>query len=44
MRDWTKTEITELLKIDYPIFQGPFGRGGSTASLTATVSNSGGLG
>lgn len=44
MHDWTKTEITELLKIDYPIFQGPFGRGGSTALLTATVSNGGGLG
>ncbi|MBI2810618.1 MAG: nitronate monooxygenase [Candidatus Melainabacteria bacterium] len=44
MRDWTKTEITALLKIDYPIVQGPFGRGGSTALLTATVSNRGGLG
>ncbi len=44
MRDWTKTDITKLLKIDYPIVQGPFGRGGSTALLTATVSNGGGLG
>ncbi|MDR3612203.1 MAG: nitronate monooxygenase [Candidatus Obscuribacterales bacterium] len=42
--NWAKTRITELLKIQYPIFQGPFGRGGSTPLLAATVSNAGGLG
>lgn len=32
------------LGIKHPIFLGPFGRGGSTARLTAIVSNGGGLG
>jgi nitronate monooxygenase len=44
MGNWTETEITRRLDIAYPILQGPFGRGGSTALLTATVSNAGGLG
>lgn len=35
---------TELLGIQYPIVQGPFGGGLSTATLAATVSNLGGLG
>jgi nitronate monooxygenase len=42
--NWAKTRITELLEIPYPILQGPFGRGGSTPLLVATVSNAGGLG
>lgn len=44
MSNWTDTEITKRLGIGYPIIQGPFGRGGSSALLVATVSNSGGLG
>ncbi len=38
------TKATELLGIDFPIMQGPFGGGLSTVELTATVSNAGGLG
>lgn len=41
---WYQTKATELLGIDYPIMQGPFGGGLSTVELTATVSNAGGLG
>ena len=41
---WTETRVTRSLGISYPLLQGPFGRGGSTALLTATVSNLGGLG
>ena len=41
---WNKTKATELLGIDYPIVQGPFGGGLSTVELTAAVSNAGGLG
>ena len=41
---WYKTKATALLGIQYPIFQGPFGGGLSSVSLTATVSNAGGLG
>ena len=44
MSNWTETEITRRLNIRYPIIQGPFGRGGSSALLAATVSNAGGLG
>jgi nitronate monooxygenase len=44
MGKWTDTSVTRKLGIPYPIIQGPFGRGGSTALLTATVSNAGGLG
>ena len=44
MDNWTQTEITRRLLIPYPIIQGPFGRGGSSALLAATVSNAGGLG
>jgi nitronate monooxygenase len=44
MSTWTETEITRRLPIPYPIIQGPFGRGASTALLAATVSNAGGLG
>ncbi len=44
MSTWTDTSVTRNLGISYPIIQGPFGRGGSTALLTASVSNLGGLG
>lgn len=41
---WTQTEFTKKLGIRYPIVQGPFGGGVSSASLVAAVSNAGGLG
>ena len=44
MKAWRQTAVTELLGIEYPIIQGPFGRGGSTALLASAVSNAGGLG
>ncbi|MBI1769785.1 MAG: nitronate monooxygenase [Bacteroidetes bacterium] len=44
MKTWYKTRITELLGIDYPIIQGPFGGGLSSSRLVSTVSNLGGLG
>jgi nitronate monooxygenase len=44
MSAWNDTRVTRRLGIAYPILQGPFGRGGSTALLTAAVSNLGGLG
>lgn len=41
---WNKNELTKMLNIKYPIIQGPFGGGFSTAILTSSVSNAGGLG
>lgn len=41
---WYNTKTTELLGIQYPILQGPFGGNLSTVELTAAVSNAGGLG
>jgi nitronate monooxygenase len=41
---WTATRLTELLGIRYPIVQGPFGGGRSTAELAAAATNAGGLG
>lgn len=41
---WYNTKATELLGIQYPIMQGPFGGGLSSVELVATVSNMGGLG
>ncbi len=41
---WHNTKVTELLGIDYPILQGPFGGGLSSVELVATVSNAGALG
>jgi nitronate monooxygenase len=41
---WKKTKLTDLLGIQYPIVQGPFGGGLSSVELTASISNSGGLG
>lgn len=41
---WNKTRLTEMLGLRYPIVQGPFGGGHSSAALVAAVTNSGGLG
>ena len=41
---WNDTAITRRLGIRYPIVQGPFGGGLSSARLVAAVSNAGGLG
>jgi len=41
---WNKTRATELLKINYPIVQGPFGGRFSSVKLVSTVSNLGGMG
>ncbi|MBK1896624.1 NAD(P)H-dependent flavin oxidoreductase [Chryseobacterium paridis] len=41
---WNKNRITDILGIEYPIWQGPFGGGLSTVELTSAVSNMGGLG
>lgn len=41
---WYNTKATDLLGIDYPILQGPFGGGLSSVALVSTVSNAGGLG
>ncbi|MCP3136235.1 NAD(P)H-dependent flavin oxidoreductase [Pyxidicoccus xibeiensis] len=43
-RGQSDTEAVRRLGIQYPIVQGPFGGGLSTARLAATVSNLGGLG
>ena len=41
---WNKTQATELLRIKYPIIQGPFGGRFSSVKLLTTVSNLGGMG
>jgi nitronate monooxygenase len=41
---WYNNKATEILGIQYPILQGPFGGNLSTVELVATVSNAGGLG
>lgn len=41
---WYNNKATEMLGIQYPILQGPFGGNLSTVELVATVSNAGGLG
>jgi nitronate monooxygenase len=41
---WHETKASQRLGIQYPIVQGPFGGGASSAALTATVANAGGLG
>ena len=41
---WYNTKAAELLGIQYPILQGPFGGSLSSVELVATVSNMGGLG
>lgn len=39
-----KNIVSNLLKIQYPVLQGPFGGGLSSAELVSAVSNAGGLG
>jgi nitronate monooxygenase len=41
---WYHTKATELLGVEYPVMQGPFGGNFSTAGLVAAVSNAGGIG
>jgi nitronate monooxygenase len=41
---WYNNKASEILGIQYPILQGPFGGNLSTVELVATVSNAGGLG
>ena len=41
---WYNTKATEILGIQYPILQGPFGGGLSTVELVTAVSQAGGLG
>lgn len=41
---WYQTKASEILGIDYPILQGPFGGNLSSVELVKTVSNAGGLG
>lgn len=41
---WYQTRASEILGIQYPILQGPFGGNLSSVDLVSTVSNEGGLG
>lgn len=41
---WHQTKASEILGIEYPILQGPFGGNLSSVELVSTVSNAGGLG
>ena len=41
---WQRNEVTELLKIPYPIFQAPMAGGITTPGLISETSNCGGLG
>ena len=41
---WYKNKAAQLLGVEYPILQGPFGGTLSSVELVATVSNAGGLG
>jgi nitronate monooxygenase len=41
---WKDTKLTDLLNIDLPIVQGPFGGRISSIALTTAVSNAGALG
>jgi nitronate monooxygenase len=41
---WNNTKTTQLLGLQYPIIQGPFGGRFSSARLVAAVSNGGGMG
>src|SRR5580698_5202896 len=41
---WNNTKASEILGIQYPILQGPFGGKLSSVELVSTVSNAGGLG
>src|SRR5689334_10799157 len=41
---WKNTELTQQLKITYPIIQAPMAGGVTTPALVANVCNAGGLG
>src|SRR4051812_39009892 len=41
---WYKNKAAQLLGVEYPILQGPFGGNLSSVELVTTVSNAGGLG
>ena len=41
---WYQTKASQILGIQYPILQGPFGGNLSSVELVSTVSNAGGLG
>jgi len=41
---WYQTKAAEILDIQYPVLQGPFGGNLSSVELVSTVSNTGGLG
>lgn len=41
---WYQTKASEIIGIEYPILQGPFGGNLSSVELVSTVSNAGGLG
>jgi nitronate monooxygenase len=41
---WYQTKVSEILGIQYPILQGPFGGNLSSVELVSIVSNTGGLG
>jgi len=41
---WYQTKASEILGIQYPVLQGPFGGKLSSVELVSTVSNTGGLG
>jgi len=41
---WYQTKAAEILGVEYPILQGPFGGNLSSVELVSTVSNTGGLG
>ncbi|WP_288131414.1 nitronate monooxygenase [Microbulbifer sp.] len=43
-RDTSDNQVLQTLGLTYPILQGPFGSGHSSAELAAAVSNAGGLG
>ena len=41
---WPRTRVSEVLSVDHPIVQGPFGGGLSSVELVRVVSEAGGLG
>jgi nitronate monooxygenase len=41
---WNKTRATKLLRIEFPLIQGPFGGKFSSVKLVSSVSNLGGMG
>jgi nitronate monooxygenase len=41
---WYQTKVSEIIGIQYPILQGPFGGSLSSVELVSAVSNAGGLG